>query len=182
MEPTLPLRARGSRGASQWRGHQLRVLKGVCATEHLEEEFAVFLAGLRWLVPASDVGGGRRSFSTSSFATRAARSGNRSWRNPARKSIEVVEHVERPLNLSGPATVETRAFPGVTLRRTVIRRSEPSAALADRRSSSVISSASASSGRSTSSAASSGDQLQNGHAEFGCWHLEHIRGVLSTSI
>jgi hypothetical protein len=122
------------------------VLKGVCATEHLEEEFAVFLAACygssQFRMTAEDVS------PLDKFVCDASREVGKPFVEECGKSIEVGEGVERPLNLYWPGHGRNRGVPHVrshcTTRSCGTRG--PSAALADRRSSSLISSSSASPG------------------------------------
>ena len=75
------------------------VLKSVCATEHLDEEFAY---SSRPAMAGPNFGCRRRTsvLSTSSFAMRAE--GGKPFVEECCKSIEVGEGVERPLDLYGP--------------------------------------------------------------------------------
>jgi hypothetical protein len=73
------------------------VLKGVCATEHLEEEFAVFLAACygssQFRMPAEDVS------PLDKFVRDARREAGKTFVEECCKPTEVREGVERPLDL-----------------------------------------------------------------------------------
>ena len=73
------------------------ILKGVCATEHLKEEFAVLLAARygssQFRMPAEDVS------PLDNFVRDARRKAGKPFVEECSKSIEVREGVERPLDL-----------------------------------------------------------------------------------
>ena len=129
LEPTPTLlRARGRRG------HQngaaiVPVLKGVCATEHLEEEFAVFRAACdgssQLRMSAEDLS------PLDKFVRDASREVGKPFVEECSKSIEVVERVERPVNLYWPAHGRNPGVPHVRSHCTTRSRDtrEPSAAL-----------------------------------------------------
>ena len=72
-------------------------MKGVCAAEHLKEEFAVFLAtrygSSQFRMPAEDVS------PLDKLVRDARREAGRPFVEECSKSIEVREGVERPLDL-----------------------------------------------------------------------------------
>ena len=104
-------------------------LKGVCATEHLEEEFAVFRAARdgssQLRMSAEDLS------PLDKFVRDASREVGKPFVEECSKSIEVVERVERPVDLYWPAHGRNPGVPHVRSHCTTRSRDtrEPSAAL-----------------------------------------------------
>jgi hypothetical protein len=171
--PTL-LRARGRPGASEWSRHRTGTEGRRCHRAPgggVPDTLRYGSSQLR--MPAEDVS------PLDTFVRHARREVGKPFVEECSKSIEVSEGVERPLDLYWPGHRRNPGVPHVRSHCTTwsCGTREPSAALPDRRSSSATSSASASLGAPVKRR-KFGDQLGDGHAEFGCSGLEHIRSVL----